>query len=281
MGSVGTVTSPYGTLFAGTAPPPRPVGQPDWADYHDMVKYQQYQLDSTSTPIHHVSFNGIVDLPIGHGKRFFGKSNRWLDEIIGGFQIAGDGNVVSEVFQTGFGNWGATSPLQVYKHKYPTMDCRSGVCEKSWLWYNGYLAPTVTTGVSGSTCTTNCISGLPGSYVPVQVPVDNTPGTANYGTNNVVVGLANGSQATVAYNGGPVANYLSKTWINGPFNYTVDISLYKVFPIKEKMNLRFNVDAFNALNVQGYNNPDTTGLEHILTSHNTPRQIQLTGRFTF
>jgi hypothetical protein len=281
MGSVGTVTSPFGTLFPGTAPPPRPAGLPDWADYHDMVKYQQYQLDSTSTPTHHVTFNGIVDLPIGHGKRFFGNSSRWLDEMIGGFQIAGDGNVVSEVFQTGLGNWGATSPLQVYKHKYPTTDCRSGVCEKSWLWYNGYLAPTVTTGVSGSTCTTNCVSGLPASYVPVQVPIDNTPGTANYGKNNVVVGLANGSQATVAYNGGPVSNYLSKSWINGPFNYTIDISVYKVFPIKEKMNLRFNVDAFNALNVQGYNNPDTTGLEHILTSHNTPRQIQLTGRFTF
>lgn len=119
------------------------------------------------------------------------------------------------------------------------MDCRSGVCEKSYLWYNGYLAPTVTTGTGNSTCATNCVSGLPSGYAPAQTPVDNTPGTANYGTNNVVVTLANGKQTTVAFDGGPQAsNYLAKTWINGPFNYTVDLSLFKVFPITEKMSFR-------------------------------------------
>ena len=282
MGSVGSMTSPYGAVYPGIAPPPRPAGLPDWADYHAMVKFQGYQLDNTNTPIHHVSFNGILDLPFGRGKRFLGNSSRWMNELIGGFQLAGDGNVVSQVFQPSVTNWGAVSPLQVYKHKYPTIDCRSGVCEKSWLWYNGYLAPTVTTGVGGSACTTNCVSGLPASYVPLQTPVDNTPGTTYYGTNDVLVTLANGTQATIAYDAGPqAANYLSKTWINGPFNYTVDLSIFKVFPITQKINLRFNVDAFNALNVQGNNNPDATGLQHVLTSHNLPRELQLTGRLTF
>jgi hypothetical protein len=65
-------------------------------------------------------------------------------------------------------------------------------------------------------------------------------------------------------------------------NYTIDLSVYKVLPITERVNLRFNMDAFNALNVQGYNNPSTTdGTESLLSSNNTARQVQLTMRLTF
>ena len=280
-GSAGVLSTPYGPVFPGVRPPTVPAGQPTWADYHAMLRYQGYQLDNT-VPVHHITFNGIYDLPFGRDKRFFGNVNRFVNELIGGFQIAGQGNVLSQLFQTSQIYWGPTSPLHVYKHRYPTMDCRSGVCEKSYLWYNGYLGPTVTTGVAGSVCTANCVSGLPSSYVPVQVPVDNIPGSPYYGTNAVAVTLANGSQTTNNYDAGPQgANYLAKKWINGPFNYTADLSVFKVFPIKGSMYLRFNVDAFNAFNVQGHNNPDATGLEHFLNSHNAPRQIQLTGRFTF
>ena len=282
MGSLGTMTSPYGAVYSGVAPPALPAGTPNWADYHKMIGYQGYQLDSSSTPIHHITMNGIVDLPFGRGKRFLGNVNRFENELVGGFQVAGNGSILSQAFQPSAGLNGAVAPVKVYKHRYATMDCRSGVCEKSYLWYNGYLAPTVTQGVTGSTCTKNCVTGLPSDYVPMQVPVDNTPGTTYYGTNDVVVTLANGKQTTVAYDAGPAAgNYLSKTWLNGPINYVVNLSVFKEFPITERMNLRFNVDAFNALNVQGYNNPDTSGLEHMLTSYNTPRQLQFTVRFTF
>lgn len=292
LGTVGTMSSPYGTIYAGVPPPPRPANLPPWADYHAMDKYQGYGLDAGDGPIHHVTFNGIVDLPFGRGKRFMGNANRFLDELVGGFQIAGDGSVFSTAFQpTSGGNWGATNPVQIYKHRYPILDCRSGVCQHSFMWYNGYLAPTVLPAPLG-TCTVNCVTGVPSNYVPVQTPIDNTPGTTYYGTNDVVVTLANGTQTTIAYAGGPAdgnneaggttaANYLGKTWIAGPFNYTEDLSVYKVFPINENMNLRFNVDAFNLLNVQGWNNPGTGGVQNNLSSYNTPRQIQITARFSF
>jgi hypothetical protein len=50
--------------------------------------------------------------------------------------------------------------------------------------------------------------------------------------------------------------------------------------------LRFNLDAFNALNMQGYANPNgTDGTEavadQVASSYNTPRQVQLTLRLTF
>jgi hypothetical protein len=264
MGAVGTMTSPYGTIgFPGTPPPARPAGVNVWQDWHEMDRYQQYQLDG-STPKTHITFNGILDLPFGRGKRFFGNANRFLDELVGGFQLAGDGSIVSQVFQPAAGDWGPSNPLVVYKHKAPITDCRSGVCYKAYMWFNGYLPPTVTTGVAGSTCTSNCVTGLPASYVPDRTPIDNTPGTTYYGDNEVQVTLSNGTPQAVGYDAGPGAtNTLSKTYLDGPINWNADLSLFKVFPITERVKLRFNMDAFNAFNVQGYNNPGSNGVQDV------------------
>lgn len=284
-GTIGTMTSPYGVIAPAPAPPAPPKGYPDWEDYHAMDKFQRYSLDS-SMPIHHIFFNGVVDLPFGRGKRFFSGVNGFWNEVIGGFHLAGDGSIVSQVFNLTGTYWGPTSPLHIYKHRHPITDCRSGVCYKAYLWFNGYLAPTVTSGVAGSVCTTNCVSGLPSDYQPYQTPIDNDPTSLYYGENEVVVTLSNGKQVTQTYDAGPVGTqYLEKNRFSGPFNYSEDISLFKEFPIHEHMNLRFNVDAFNAFNVQGYNNPSADGVEQVqpgvATSANAPRQIQLTMRLTF
>jgi hypothetical protein len=276
QGTVGTMSSPYGTAIAPALPPARPASVAPYADWHALSTYEAYILDS-AIPLHHIGFNGIVDLPFGRGKQFFGNANRFVNEVVGGFQIAGDGSIMTQDFQPIATNWGPTNPLKVYKHKARITDCRSGVCHESFEWFNGYLAPTVINAA------TKGVDGLPGSYLPFETPVDNTPGTTNYGNNNVVVTLANGSASTVAYSPGPAAaNPYSKTFINGPINYTIDLSVFKVFPITEKVNLRFNIDAFNALNMQGYNNPSATdGTENLQSSYNQPRQVQLTLRLQF
>ena len=50
----------------------------------------------------------------------------------------------------------------------------------------------------------------------------------------------------------------------------------------ERVKLRFNVDAFNAFNIQGLVNPNATdGIQSLQTSYWTPRQIQFTGRLSF
>lgn len=284
MGTVGTMTSPYGTLYPGVAPPAPPANLPDWADYHAMEYYQGYK----GGRVMNAKFNGIVDLPIGRGERILGNANRFVNEMVGGWQLAGAGTVESQLFSPSQGSWGQVSPLQVYKHKVPVTDCRSGTCYKAFMWYNGYLAPTVTTGVAGSTCTAKCVSGIPADYVPVQVPIDNTPGTTYYGTNDVVVTLSNGKQVTQPFDAGPQgAGYLARSMVNGPNNWSFDASLFKVFPVTERVSLRFNLDAFNAANVQGYTNPGANGLEEVqpgvgqASSYNTPRQIQFTLRLTF
>jgi hypothetical protein len=279
LGTQGIVTLPYGTPYAGNTPPPRPAALPAWADWHAMDRFQLYQLD-TSTPKLHVKFNGIYDIPIGRGKRFFPKTKRWVNEIIGGFQIAGNGSIVSQVFQPGTGNDGPISPLHVYKKKYKITDCSSGVCRKEFLWWNGYISPLV--NANTGFCTSNCISGIPATYTPFQTPVDNDPTSTNFNTQKVNVQLLDGTVANIAYNPGPnAANYTGKTFLNGPINWTADASIFKVFPIREGMLLRVNLDAFNVFNMPGENNPGADGIERYLNSHNASRQLQITARFTF
>ena len=116
-----------------------------------------------------------------------------------------------------------------------------------------------------------------------MAPINNTPGTPNFGNNNVSVNLKNGTQVVTGYSPGPAgANPFSQTVLLGPFNYLADVSLYKEFAINERFKLRLNLDAFNAFNIQGRVNPNTTdGIESLQTSYWTPRQIQLTGRISF
>jgi len=280
-------------ITPGATPPSNPTGVPYWQNWRGLTKFESYEVNA-GNPKQEIEFNGIVDLPFGTGKRFVGNANRFLNELIGGFQLAGDGTIVSQYFQPISSHWGPTNPIKVYKHGLPIKDCRSGVCINSYEWFNGYLAPTVLPAPLG-TCTSKCVEGLPANWVPFVTPINNTPGTTNYGNDNVQVSspalLASnkGNPVTVAYSPGQSGNNpFSKTIIPGPINWTADLSLFKVFPITERVNFRLNLDAFNVFNVQGFNNPSTTdGTEPVqpggvgASSHNTPRQLQLTARLTF
>jgi hypothetical protein len=241
-----------------------------------LNRYENYHVD-TAIPEHHITFNGIVEMPVGKGKRLLHNANKFVDAVAGGYQVAFVGQVVSQSFQVAAANWGVSAPIQDYGSSVPITDCRSGVCHPEYLWFNGYLAPTVINAAK------NGISGIPSNYTPYLAPINNVPGTANFGNNNVTVTLKNGSQVSTAYSPGPSgANPFSQTVLLGPYNYSADISLYKVFSITERVKLRVNVDAFNAFNIQGRVNPNTTdGTESLQTSYWTPRQIQFSARLSF
>jgi hypothetical protein len=240
-----------------------------------LNRYENYHVD-TAIPMQHLTYNGVVELPVGKGKRFLGNANRFLNALLGGYEVAFVGQVVSQSFQVAASNWGATSPVKLYKSSFPITDCRSGVCRPAYLWFNGYISPTVIGAKNG-------ISGIPTDYAPYLAPINNTPGTANFGNNNVTVTLKNGSQVVTGYNPGPAgANPYSQTILPGPFNFLTEASLYKVFSITERIKLRLNVDAFNTFNIQGRVNPNTSdGIESLQTSYWTPRQIQFTMRVSF
>jgi hypothetical protein len=242
----------------------------------EFNKWQNYRPD-TAIPLHRVTFNGLVDVPFGKGRRLLKNRNRVLDAVIGGYQIAFVGTVVSQAFQVGTGNYGAYNPIKLYKNSVPVTDCRSGVCRPAYMWFNGYLAPTVVNASSRG------VTGVPSDYQPYLAPINNTPGTTNFGNNNVLVTLANGTQVTTAYSPGPSGVFpYNSTVLQGPKNFQADVSLYKEFRFTERTMLRVNFDAFNAFNIQGLVNPNTTdGIQSLQTSYWTPRQIQLAARFSF
>jgi hypothetical protein len=289
-GTVATMSSPYGTVGPSKVIPPPPANVPNWQMYRAQEHSELYFVDGT-LPYHHIQFNGVVDLPFGRGKRFFGNANRFVNEAIGGFQIAGDGSIASQVFNAPNFHFGPVSPIQIYKHKYPITDCTSGVCYKGYLWFNGYIPPTDLPAPLG-TCTTNCVTGVPASYLPAQTPIDNTPGTTFYQDDEVQITAPNlnGGKATnIAYDAGPLAaHYYDNEVLNGPFNWDADASIFKVFPIKESLNLRIDMDAFNVFNHQGFTNPAANNGEEqvqpgsgVASSYNAPRQVQITARLTF
>ena len=296
-------------------PPPPPSGAQQWTDYKALNRFQDYKIEPYfSQPFHHIWINAIYDLPFGHGKWLLSNANRFVDELAGGWEIAGVGQVLSQGFAPTSNNWGPNNPIKLYKHSKPQItDCSSGKCVTRYMWFNGYISPLYLTPANGGVCgnhgETNCVTGLPSDYVPYQAPINNAPYLAdgktrnpNFGTNNVIMTgpiLNGGNPYTVAFapdsNQSYAGNNLySKTYLHGPFNYEADLSVFKVFPIGEKVNLRVNLDAFNAFNIQGNVNPNpTSGEESIMpggadgqgsywaTQPSGVRQLQLTMRLTF
>jgi hypothetical protein len=270
-----SVLYPAANFAPGVLPAGMNVGT-DTAPSQALNRYENYHVD-TAIPEYRLNFNGVVEVPVGRGRKIFHNANRLVDALIGGYQIAAVGQWLSQSFQPIATNWGASSQLQVYGSNDPITDCSSGVCHPAYLWFNGYISPTVVNAAK------NGIDGIPSSYVPYIAPVNNTPGVSNFGNNNVPVVLKNGQTVSVAYSPGPSgANPFSQTVILGPSNFEADISIYKVFSISERVKFRLNVDAFNAFNIQGRVNPSTTtGVESLQTSYWTPRQIQISARLSF
>jgi hypothetical protein len=289
--TMGVPAGSNGVIGPINAPPSPPTNVAPWYEWHKMNVWQEYKRDTGVAP-EHLAFNYIVDLPFGRGKKYFNNSNRWINGVIGGYQIAGVGHMVSSIFQPTATNWGAVSKIKLYKHKVPITDCSSGNCYKEYLWFNGYIAPSQIAG--NPACTSNCISGLPGDYTAYQTPIDVTPNTTYYNQNEVTVtgsGLNGGSGGSEnqVFSEPSAGNPFWKTVIQGPKNWESDISLFKTFPIKGTVSFQFKADIFNFLNHQGYTAPNaTTGIETYVaggvsgaSSYNAGRQVQFTGRLSF
>ena len=305
---------------APNLPPPPPAGVPAWGYYKALNRWENYMVD-TSNPPQHIQFNGIYDLPFGKGKQLLGGVNKLTDELVGGWQVAGAGSFTITYFQINTTNWGPTSPLHVYKKSAPITDCRSGNCVKSYEWWNGYIAPTANSGNTCGAGLTATVSGLPSGWQPYQTPLDTSCSAPNgtktvvdqyYGANDVamsgVTGLGKVGEAPQAngtvipygivpgnnYNGAngsstiDVTNPFGHTALRGPMLWEADVSLFKVFPITERMSVRLNFDAFNVFNHQGIPAPSGSDGTVCVTpgalgcsSANSGRQLQFTGRFTF
>ncbi|MBL8211801.1 MAG: TonB-dependent receptor [Bryobacterales bacterium] len=269
------ILNPAATYAPGVLPSGLDVGDP-LKPSREFNRFQNYAVDG-AIPKQRLNFNGIVEIPVGKGKRFLGNANRFVDAVLGGFQFAFTGQVVAQAFQVNDTHWGEFNQLEVTKTKQKITDCRSGICREGFQWFNGYIPPNLVNAASRG------VQGLPSGYTPYMTPINNTPGTPQFGNNNVSVRLNNGSNVTTAYSPGPSGLHpFGFMTLQGPYNWQTDMSLYKIFQLTERWKLRFNIDAFNAFNMQGLTNPDAlTGINTMQSSYWTPRQIQLTLRLSF
>jgi len=247
------------------------------SDRDALNRSLNYVRDIT-IPQHNITWNAVVDLPVGRGRHYFREMNRFVDAFVGGWEISTLGKLTSQRFQPNAGYYQPTS-IKTYKKNAATTDCRSGTCYKGYMWFNGYIPANQVNTAKG-------VSGVPSGYSPYNGPLVRTPadgGSASdpnypyYDTNSVLVTLSNGSVVRTTYN--PDISPVRAVTIPGPFNWTEDASMFKSFGITERISLRINADFFNVFNIQGMNSPDaSTGLISLRSSKNTPRQLQLTAR---
>jgi hypothetical protein len=252
-------------------------------DTTDRMKLLLLQRDTT-IPQQQIKWNWVVDLPFGRGKKLGGQMNKWLDAVVGGWQVTGMGTWRTNYFTLPTTNYPTGVPVQYYGHKYPIQDCRSGACIPGYLMWNGYIPAHQINSVDPKTGKPNGIEGVPANYQAAEAPLypypanyaslssATDPNYGLYGTNTVVVPLSNGVQQQVAFGG-------LHPWINQPVastnTWSFDSSLNKNFHFNERFRLRVQMDAFNTTNTPGNSSsPSSLGIVATNTNVNTPRQLQ-------
>lgn len=257
------------------------------ADTNQRLRLTQYQVDP-GVPKHDLVWNWVVDLPVGRNK-FIGRNmNPVLDKFIGGWQLAGNGIGHSNYYNLPAYNFGPVGKVQVYGKKYPVQDCTSGTCFSGYLYWNGYISPVLRNEKNAAgQCIGVC--GIPASYQPANPPLitwgqttapPNMPAGTDlsqfWDSNTAWVPLQDGSVVQTSYN--PGMNPLQNQYILGPFTWTLNASLFKVIPIRERLIARINVDFFSVLNNPGIPQPSSNGIIDMNTSANAARILQMTLR---
>ncbi len=275
---------PASNFLPGTVP----------TDNADLMRLLLYRRDP-NVPQHEVRWNWIADLPFGAGKAIGGGARGFLNQVIGGWQVAGLGRWRSRWMSLPTTNWPTGEPVKYYGESLPIQDCRSGTCRPGYLAWNAYI-PAHQINSTDAQGRPNGVMGVPADYRPAEAPLwpfpenyralnaQNDPNYANYGTNWAWLPLRDGTQYRLTQNGSTSGSPLHP-WINQVVRannqWNTDASIVKNFRVNERMNLRFTADFFNVFNVPGNPLPNTSGIIETWTSAQDARVMQLSARFAW
>ena len=243
------------------------LGEPSLS-YDQRLRLVYY--NSTEIPAHRVRYNGVVGLPIGRGKKFARNVSGPLNQVIGSWQIATIGD-----WRSGFWRSISTSRLQTGDPRLSANQrlllTMNGQLQR--LWFKGDFNPALASNVTGG----NLTALVPQDRSQRVVRPFGPDCDGSFDTNRLAVPLTGGGCFNVGvsdfYNFSPRAN------IMGSGGWNTDLSAFKNFKIKERVNMRFTADFFNAFNHPIDNDPDsTTGLQNLCCQRNDPRIIQFSLR---
>ncbi|MFN7928627.1 MAG: TonB-dependent receptor [Blastocatellia bacterium] len=222
---------------------------------------------------HNLNLNFIYEFPFGKGRKYLA-NNKWLNAVVGGWQIGGIYNKQSgRIYNTG--NWfyyGSDLRALAKPTKDQTVDA----------WFNWQLLPGAARDYSASNRTayeTRIRSLVPQS---VLTQMGNICGSSS-------------NQACTYENVIPTNfqpnNFHSRifpnalNWLRGMGKNQFDANILRRFPITEKKMFEFRLDLLNAFNHVLWDNPNTditsTNFGKVTTQWNTPRFIQFQLRLTF
>jgi hypothetical protein len=198
------------------------------------------------------SATAVYQLPFGHGKKYGADWNRFTDETLGGWELAG--NVIlhsgfpATMFYTG-GNTNLNAAADNSNYNYAARDNQYfplKIVGRDLNHWWGTDLPCTHSGQIVNSLGEPCAYGKPAS---------GTFGTARNNTER------------------------------NPDYKDVDISLFKAFRTVGDQTFKFRIDAYNVFNLASYAAPNSrTGSSQygkITSSASNARQIQLSGVYTF
>jgi len=276
----GSSVAPVADFLPGAVP----------TDFDARNRFLNYQRDS-ALPHHQLKWDWVADLPFGRNHLLARNAGKFLNTLVGGWQIAGSGTYQSRYWSLPTSNYGPASNIQIYGTKYPIQDCSAGACRPGYLYWNGYISPPLInrTNASGQ-CTGIC--GIPSNYTPSNVPLipygstalpANAPANTNvsqfWETQTVWVPLKDGTVVRTTMN--TSLPWWMNQYVPAPWAFNLSASLFKTFSLTEHVKLRFNADFFQVLNNPGLPTPGGNGILSTQNSNNSPRDLQLTLRLTW
>jgi outer membrane receptor protein involved in Fe transport len=208
---------------------------------------------------------GVYELPFGRNKQFLSQSPRFLDEIVGGWQLSPVINLSSGL------------PFTLGMNQ-----CGSSV--------GGTAAPCYPNGdprrLKGNLGKFNPVSHLRTYYQSVES-----------GSNTLCPSAADPTGTPAGGFSCPALDQIGSTGRNsnfGPAFFNTDLAVQKSFPIKESISAMFRMDAFNVFNHINAANPNTGNVDSNGNVTNgaggngvgpvgqaSPRQLAFTARIQF
>jgi hypothetical protein len=222
---------------------------------------------------HNLNLNFVYEFPFGKGKKFL-SDNKWLNALIGGWQVSGIYNKQSgRVY--GLGNW-------FYFGSDLRAIAKNTKDQAVSDWFNWQLFPGASRDYSASNRT--AYEARIRELVPQSVltQMGNICGSAN----NQACTYSN----VIPTNFQPNSFHrrifpTALNWLRGHGKNQLDANIVRRFAVAEKKQLEFRVDMINALNHVLWDNPNTdinsSNFGRVTTQWNTPRWIEFQLRFTF